>query len=100
MTAGPGPGARPPGDLSYAEATAELDVIIAEFDQGQVDVDRLAERFQRATELVEELDRRIRVNRTKVEALTPRLEAVANGQAALPANEEDRAADEGPDPAG
>lgn len=77
----PGSQDRPPADLTYAEATAELDVIIAEFDQGQVDVDRLAERFQRATELVEELDRRIRVNRQKVEALTPRLEAVANGQA-------------------
>ncbi|MGI9023153.1 MAG: exodeoxyribonuclease VII small subunit, partial [Acidimicrobiales bacterium] len=65
-----GAGDRPvaPADLSYADATAELDAIIAEFDQGQVDVDRLAARFQRATELVEELDRRIRVNREKVEA--------------------------------
>jgi len=71
---------RPPGELTYAEATAELDAIIAEFDEGQVDVDRLADRFQRATELVEELDRRIRVNRQKVERLTPRLDAVADGQ--------------------
>ncbi len=68
-----------PGDLSYAEATAQLDAIIAEFDQGQVDVDRLAERFQRATELVEELDRRIRVNRRQVESLSPRLDAIARG---------------------
>jgi len=66
-------------DISYAEATAELDAIIAEFDQGQVDVDRLAQRFQRATELVEELDRRIRVNRRQVEALSPRLDAVSRG---------------------
>ncbi len=66
-------------DISYADATAELDAIIAEFDQGQVDVDRLAERFQRATELVEELDRRIRVNRRQVEALSPRLDAVVRG---------------------
>jgi len=71
---------RSPAELSYEEATSELDAIIAEFDEGQVDVDRLADRFQRATELVEELDRRIRVNRQKVENLTPRLEAVANGQ--------------------
>jgi len=69
-----------PGELTYAQATTELDGIIAEFDEGQVDLDRLAERFQRATELVEELDRRIRVNRQQVESLTPRLEAVANGQ--------------------
>jgi len=68
-----------PSGLSYAEATAELDAIIAEFDQGQVDVDRLAERFQRATELVEELDRRIRANRRQVEALSPRLDAIARG---------------------
>ena len=66
----------PPGELSYAEATAELDAIIAELDQGQVDVDRLAERFRRATELVEELDRRIRATRRQVEGLAPRLEAV------------------------
>lgn len=65
-------------DLSYIEATAELDAIIAEFDQGQVDVDRLAARFRRATELVEELDRRIRVNRRQVEALSPRLDAIAH----------------------
>lgn len=65
--------------LSYAEATAELDAIIAEFDQGQVDVDRLAERFARATELVEELDRRIRLNRRRVESLSPRLDAIASG---------------------
>jgi len=75
---------RAPTELTYAEATTELDAIIAEFDEGQVDVDRLAERFQRATELIEELDHRIRINRQKVEALTPRLEAVANGQAAIP----------------
>lgn len=83
--------ARPPAELTYAEATAELDAVIAEFEEGQVDVDRLADRFQRATELVEELDRRIRVNRQKVESLTPRLEAVANGQtpAATPAPVED-----------
>jgi len=72
--------------LSYAEATAELDAIIAEFEQGNVDVDRLAHRFQRATELVEELDRRIRATRAHVENLSPRLDAVA------------RAAEGGPTP--
>lgn len=66
----------PPTELSYAQATAELDAILAELDQGQVDVDRLAERFRRATELVEELDRRIRTTRRQVESLAPRLDAV------------------------
>jgi len=77
-----------PADLTYAQAAAELDTIITEFEEGQVDVDRMAERFQRATELVEELDRRIRVNRRQVETLTPRLEAVANGRANAPPADE------------
>ena len=95
MPAADDAGARPPAELTYAEATAELDAVIAEFEEGHVDVDRLADRFQRATELVEELDRRIRLNRRKVESLTPRLEAVANGRgpaatsAAAPADVED-----------
>jgi len=81
--AAPAPGA-PVAGLSYAEATAELDAIIAELDQGQVDVDLLAQRFQRATELVEELDRRIRANRRQVEALSPRLDAVARAAEGTP----------------
>lgn len=80
--ADPGPPVAPE-EMSYSEASAELDAIIDELDRGHVDVDRLAERFQRATELVEELDRRIRANRDKVEALTPRLEAVAGGSGPL-----------------
>ena len=87
------PAAVPPADLSYAEVTAELDAIIAEFDQGQVDVDRLAERFQRATELVEELDRRIRLNRRKVEDLAPRLDAVARGADEAPGRDGEPAGD-------
>jgi exodeoxyribonuclease VII small subunit len=71
--------------LTYAEATAELDAIIAEFDHGQVDVDRLGDRFQRATELVEELDRRIRATRSHVESLSPRLDAVAAAAEGAPA---------------
>ncbi|MFN2503515.1 MAG: exodeoxyribonuclease VII small subunit [Acidimicrobiales bacterium] len=72
-----------PSTLSYTEATAELDSIIAELDRGEVDVDRLADRFRRATELVEELDRRIKTTREEVEGLAPRLDAVAEGPAQL-----------------
>jgi exonuclease VII small subunit len=70
----------PVGELSYAAAATELDAIIAELDQGQIDVDVLELRFKRAIEIVEDLDRRIRGTREKVAALAPRLEAVA-GQA-------------------
>jgi exonuclease VII small subunit len=63
-------------DLGYAEASVELDGIIAELDRGIVDVDLLEERFRRAIEIIEELDRRIRGARERVDALLPRLEAV------------------------
>lgn len=70
---------RPVGELSYAEASQELDVVIAELDSGLVDVDRLEVRFRRAIDIVEELDRRIRGARERVDALMPRLDAVGGG---------------------
>jgi hypothetical protein len=73
----------PVGELGYAQASAELDAIIAELDQGLVDVDILEVRFKRAIEIVEELDRRIRSTREHVAALAPRLEAVS-GEARSP----------------
>ena len=65
-------------ELGYADAATELDGIIRELDQGLVDVDRLEARFRRAIELVEELDRRIHGVRERVDALIPRLDAIAN----------------------
>lgn len=63
--------------LSYAEASSELDVIIRELDQGLIDVDLLESRFRRAIDIVEELDRRIHAARERVDALIPRLDAIA-----------------------
>lgn len=66
----------PVADLSYHDATTELDAIIAEFESGMVDVDRLVVRLERATEIVDELDRRLRGTRMRVDELVPRLESV------------------------
>lgn len=66
------------GELSYAQAAAELDGIIEELDHGLVDVDLLEQRFRRAVEIVEELDRRIRSAKERVDALIPRLDAIAD----------------------
>ena len=63
-------------ELGYAAASAELDRIIADLDQGMVDIDLLELRFRRAIEIVEELDRRIRGARERVAALVPRLDAI------------------------
>ena len=70
----------PASELGYAEASAELDVIIRELDQGLVDVDLLEVRFRRAIDIVEELDRRIRGARERVDALMPRLDAVGSSE--------------------
>jgi exonuclease VII small subunit len=74
----------PVGELGYGAASAELDAIIGELDQGLMDVDVLDVRFRRAIEIVEELDRRIRGARERVAELAPRLEAIG-GPAEAPA---------------
>ena len=48
---------------------------------GVVDVDRLVEQLERATDIVDELDRRLRRTRMRVEELVPRLEAIGQGEA-------------------
>ena len=67
---------RPAAELGYAEASSELEQLVRELDQGLVDVDVLEARFRRAIEIVEELDRRIRGARERVDALMPRLDAL------------------------
>jgi exodeoxyribonuclease VII small subunit len=67
----------PVSELSYTEASHELDRIVAFFEQREVDVDQLVERLERATAIVDELDRRLRRTRAQVEQLVPRLEAAA-----------------------
>jgi exonuclease VII small subunit len=69
-------------DLSYAVAGAELDAIIQEFENGVVDVDRLVSQLERATDIVDELDRRLRGTRMRVEELVPRLEAIGREESA------------------
>ena len=63
--------------LSYTDASRELDEIVGFFEQRDVDVDQLVDRLQRATAIVEELDRRIRLTKVQVEELVPRLQAAS-----------------------
>ena len=76
---------RPPDQLTYAQAVEELNGIIAELDEGLVDVDALTARFQRAIDIMEDLDARIRRARAKVDELAPRLEAISRAATAPPA---------------
>jgi exodeoxyribonuclease VII small subunit len=72
----------PVGELSYTEASRELDAIVAFFEKSEVDVDQLVARLERATAIVDELDRRIRRTRAQVEELVPKLEAVGRAEPA------------------
>jgi exodeoxyribonuclease VII small subunit len=81
----------PVADLTYTEASRELDEIVAFFEQGDLDVDQLVGRLERATAIVDELDRRLRRTKAQVEDLVPRLEAAvsASGQSTDEAPEDD-----------
>lgn len=63
-------------EMSYTEASAELEAIVGFFEGREVDVDQLVGRLVRATAIIEELDRRLRRTRVQVEQLVPRLTAV------------------------
>ena len=67
----------PVDQLSYTEASRELDSIVSFFEQREVDVDVLVARLERATALIDELDLRLRHTRAQVEELVPRLDALA-----------------------
>ncbi len=69
--------ATPVEDLSYTEASHELDAIVEFFEQREVDVDILVARLERATALIDELDKRLRQTKAQVEDLVPRLDARA-----------------------
>jgi exodeoxyribonuclease VII small subunit len=66
----------PVEQLSYTEASRELDAIVDFFEQREVDVDVLVTRLERATALIDELDKRLRQTRAQVEELVPRLESL------------------------
>ncbi len=70
-------------DLTYEEASAELDAIVEFFEGSDVDVDVLVVKLERATELVDELERRLLATRLQVEELSPKLVAAAQGAAAV-----------------
>jgi exodeoxyribonuclease VII small subunit len=77
VTADDAPAAVPVDQLSYTDASRELDAIVDFFEQREVDVDVRVTRLERATALIDELDKRLRQTRAQVEELVPRLESLA-----------------------
>lgn len=60
--------------LSYADAIVELEEILAELDAGSADVDRLAERVERAADLVRHCRHRLGVVRADVDEVVGELQ--------------------------
>lgn len=74
-------GGIPVSELTYTQASSELDSIVDFFEHRDVDVDLLVPRLERATAIVDELDRRVRRTRSEVEQLVPRLQAATRSAA-------------------
>ncbi len=79
--------------ISYSEAVAELDAILAEIEGEDVDVDRLAVRVTRAADLIKVCRQRIHDTQMEVE------EIVAGIEVTPPDEDDDEPASE-PHPAG
>ena len=64
----------------WNEAASELNAIVASFDEGEVSVDDLFVKLERATEIIESLEARLDTTKAKVEELAPRIARVAEEQ--------------------
>ena len=62
----------------WNDAAEELNAIVASFDQGEVSVDDLFVKLERATAIIETLESRLDVTKAKVEELAPRLTRVVD----------------------
>jgi exodeoxyribonuclease VII small subunit len=63
---------------SWNEAADELNAIVASFDQGEVSVDDLFVKLERATQIIESLEERLDATKAKVEELAPRIARVVD----------------------
>jgi exodeoxyribonuclease VII small subunit len=62
----------------WNEAAGELDAIVASFDEGEVSVDDLFAKLERATTIIEALETRLTATKAKVDELTPRIARVVD----------------------
>lgn len=61
----------------WNEAAEELNAIVVSFDEGEVSVDELFAKLERATTIIESLESRLALTKAKVDELTPRIARVA-----------------------
>jgi exodeoxyribonuclease VII small subunit len=64
----------------WNEAADELNAIVASFDEGEVSVDDLFTKLERATAIIESLEARLALTKAKVDELTPRIARVIDDE--------------------
>lgn len=64
----------------WNEAASELNAIVASFDEGEVSVDDLFAKLERATTIIEALESRLALTKARVDELTPRIAKVAESE--------------------
>jgi exodeoxyribonuclease VII small subunit len=64
----------------WNEAATELNAIVESFDEGEVSVDELFVKLERATAIIEALEARLDATKAKVEELAPRIARMVDGQ--------------------
>jgi exodeoxyribonuclease VII small subunit len=64
----------------WNEAANELNAIVASFDEGEVSVDDLFAKLERATFIIESLEERLTATKARVDELAPRIARVANDE--------------------
>lgn len=64
----------------WNEAAGELNAIVASFDEGEVSVDDLFAKLERATTIIEALEARLSATKAKVDELAPRIAKVAEDE--------------------
>lgn len=65
---------------NWNEAANELDAIVASFDEGEVSVDDLFVKLERATQIIETLESRLDATKARVDELAPRLARVTESE--------------------
>ncbi|HTT58507.1 MAG: exodeoxyribonuclease VII small subunit [Acidimicrobiales bacterium] len=64
----------------WNDAADELNAIVASFDEGEVSVDELFAKLERATAIIEALEERLALTKAKVEELTPRISRIVEDE--------------------
>ncbi|HEB53171.1 MAG TPA: exodeoxyribonuclease VII small subunit [bacterium] len=76
-------------DPSYSELSSELDTILDEIESGEIDLDELSDKVERAAVLLGHCRKKLQATETKVKKVTAELEQSLGEEAAETTTEED-----------